>query len=77
MNIIDIVKKKRELIESADYVFIKRLENIYEVYKSREDKLPLGKFLSTEQIISYLNNREKVIVLDQSSINHSVANFSL
>ncbi|MGG3920530.1 hypothetical protein ABEV41_01020 [Geobacillus thermodenitrificans] len=75
MDIRDIIKRKLELNERADYIFVKIFENIYKVHKSRNPELPKGKFLSTEQVIAYLNNREKVIVLDQSG--SSVANFSL
>lgn len=75
MNIRDIIKRKLKLNERADYIFVKTFENIYKVHKSRDPELPKGKFLITEQVIDYLNNREKAIVLDQSG--SSVANFSL
>jgi hypothetical protein len=76
-GLMESMKKSRMLVEAATYVFVERLDNIYEVYKSRDDKLSRGKFVSTNELVNYLNSEDKVIVLDKSGMKHLLANFSL
>ena len=69
------LKYTRNLTEAVTHIFIKKFDNIYEVYKSRDSEA--GKYITSNELVTYLNSGEKVVVLNEGGTRYLFVNFSL